>query len=74
MADKVVSSGKMKAVRGGSGHMFGRQTAGPKKPGVSGKAQTGTGGKFGKGGGSGHVGRQGVSSKAVSGRVSVAKR
>jgi hypothetical protein len=38
--------------------MFGRQTAGPKTPGITGKAQSGSGGKFAKGG-SGHMfGRQ----------------
>lgn len=68
---KVIKSGKMTPVRGGSGHMFGKQTVGPKKAGVTGKAQTGNGGKWGKGGGTGFVGKQGKSKHAVSGRVSV---
>ena len=49
MATKVVKSGTMKAVRGGPGHMFGKQHAGPKKSGITGKAQTGDGGKWAKG-------------------------
>ena len=74
MASKVVSTGKMAAVRGGKGHMFGKQSVGPKKPGVTGKAQSGSGGKWAKGGGTGHIGRQGKSSHVVAGRVSVSKR
>jgi len=68
---KVIKSGKMTPVRGGSGHMFGKQSAGPKKAGDSAKAQTGRGGKWAKGGGTGFVGKQGKSSHAVSGKVSV---
>jgi hypothetical protein len=71
---KVITSGKMKPVNGGSGHMFGKQHAGPKKAGITGKAQTGDGGKFAKGGGTGQIGRQGKSSPVVKGRVSVSKR
>jgi hypothetical protein len=70
---KVVSSGKMTPVRGGSGHMFGKQHAGPKKPGITGKAQTGDGGKFAKGGPTGKVGKQGTAGKAVAGRVSTGR-
>lgn len=73
MATKVIKSGKMTPVRGGPGHMFGRQSVGQKTPGISGKAQSGSGGKWAKGGGTGKVGKQGKSSHAVSGRVSVAK-
>lgn len=73
MATKVIKTGKMSPVRGGSGHMFGKQSAGPKTAGVSGKVQSGRGGKWGKGGGTGYVGKQGKSSAAVAGRVSVAK-
>lgn len=73
MATKVVKSGTMTPVRGGKGHMFGRQTVGPKKPGHTGKAQTGDGGKWAKGGGTGKVGKQGKSSHSVAGRVSVSK-
>ncbi len=71
---KVISSGKMTPVRGGGTKMFGKQTVGTKTPGVTGKADKGGGGKFGKGGPSGQIGKQGSSSKAVAGRVSVAKR
>lgn len=60
--------------KGGSGHMFGKQTVGTKTPGITGKADSGGGGKFAKGGGTGNVGRQGSGSKVVAGRVSVAKR
>lgn len=70
---KVIKSGKMTPVRGGPGHMFGKQTVGPKKPGHTGKAQTGNGGKWGKGGPTGLVGKQPSVSKAVPGRVSVSK-
>lgn len=45
--------------KGGSGHMFGKQSAGPKTPGITGKAQSGNGGKFAKGGPTGKVGKQG---------------
>jgi hypothetical protein len=71
---KVIKSGKMTAVRGGPGHMFGKQSAGPKSSAHTGKAQSGRGGKWAKGGGTGNVGSQGKSSKVVPGRVSVAKR
>lgn len=71
---KVVKSGKMTPVRGGPGHMFSQQHAGPKKPGVTGKISNASGGKWAKGGGTGNVGKQGKSSHAVSGRVSVSKR
>lgn len=73
MVSKVVKSGTMTPVRGGSGHMFGKQSAGPKKPMHTGKAQTGDGGKWAKGGGTGKVGKQGKSSHVVAGRVSVSK-
>ncbi len=70
---KVIKSGKMTPVRGGGGHMFGKQHAGPKKPGIAGKGDKDDGGKYGKGGGTGFVGKQGKSSHAVAGKVSVAK-
>lgn len=54
---KVISSGKMTPVRGGSGHMFGKQTAGTKKPGITGKADSGSG-KWTKGGSSKMFGKQ----------------
>lgn len=71
---KVVSKGSLGGAKGGTGHMFGKQYAGPKKAGLAGKSQSGSGGKWAKGGGTGHVGKQGKSSPVVSGRVSVAKR
>ena len=55
---KVISSKTMTPVRGGKGHMFGKQHAGPKKPGMTGKANTSDGGKFAKGGPTGKVGTQ----------------
>jgi hypothetical protein len=71
---KVISSGKMKPVRGGSGHMFGKQTVGTKKAGVTGKADSGGGGKWSKGGPTGKIGgKQPKAGKAVAGRVSVSK-
>lgn len=44
----VVKSKKAKPVRGGSGHMVGKQSAGPARPG--GMVNKGGGGKFAKGG------------------------
>jgi hypothetical protein len=71
---KVVKSGKMAPVRGGSGHMFGKQSVGTKAPGRSGKIDSGGGGKFIKGGPTGKIGgKQPKSSHAVAGRVSVSK-
>jgi hypothetical protein len=70
-ATKVIKSGKMTPVRGGSGHMFGKQTVGLKKPGHTGKAQSNSGGKWAKGGGTGYVGKQSKAGKVVAGRVSV---
>lgn len=51
---KVTKSSTPAFARGGSGKMFGKQSAGPKTPGVSHKAQSGSGGKWAKGG-SGHM-------------------
>lgn len=70
---KVISSGSMTPVRGGSTKMFGKQSVGTKTPGVTGKADKG-GGKWAKGGSSGQVGKQGSSSRAAAGKVSVSKR
>jgi hypothetical protein len=53
--------------------MFGKQTVGTKTPARTGKADTGGGKKFIKGGGTGYVGKQPKSSHAVKGRVSVSK-
>lgn len=55
---KVTKSSKPAFAQGGSGKMFGKQTAGPKSPGVSGKAQSGSGGKWAKGGSGKMFGRQ----------------
>ena len=68
---KTIKSGKMTPVRGGPGHMFGKQHAGPKKPGVSGKISNTSGGKWAKGGGTGYIGNQRGSSKAGSGKVAL---
>lgn len=59
---KSISTGKFPGggAKGGSGKMFGKQTSGTRSPGVTGKAQSGGGGKFAKGG-SGHMfGKQSV--------------
>ncbi len=55
---KVISSSKPAFAKGGSGHMFGKQSAGPKSPGVSHKAQSGSGGKWAKGGSGKMFGKQ----------------
>lgn len=70
---KVIKSGKMTPVRGGAGHMFGQQHAGPMKSGTTSKSNSGGGGKFAKGGGTGYVGKQGKSTPSVGGKVSVSK-
>jgi hypothetical protein len=60
---KVISKGSFPGggAKGGSGKMFGKQSVGTKTPGVTGKAQSGGGGKFAKGG-SGHMfGKQSAS-------------
>ena len=56
--------------KGGSGHMFGKQSAGNRKPGVTGKADSGRGGKFAKGGSGGMFGKQHASPRrpGVSGK------
>ncbi len=64
-SDKSKSKSTPAFAKGGSGKMFGKQSAGPKAPGVSGKETTGDGGKFAKGG-SGHMfGKQSASPKAA---------
>lgn len=68
---KVVKSGTMTPVRGGKGHMFGKQHAGPQKPGGSAHNVKGSGGKFAKGGGTGKVGGRTFSQKAKGGTVTV---
>lgn len=73
MATKTISKGPLKegGAKGGSGHMFGRQSAGPKNPGTSGKDQSGSGGKWAKGGAKGQVGKQGKIAKSTPGRVAL---
>lgn len=53
-SSKVISTKSMPAVHGGAGHMFGKQKAGNRSPGVTGKKDSGGSGKFAKGG-SGHM-------------------
>jgi len=57
---KVISTKKMTPVTGGKGHMFGKSSVGTKTPGVTGKADTGGGGKFIKGGTTKMAGKQTV--------------
>ena len=58
---KVISKSSGSFAKGGSGKMFGKQSAGPKSAGITGKAQSGSGGKWAKGG-SGHMfGKQSAS-------------
>ena len=60
---KVTKSSTPAFVKGGSGHMFGKQSVGTKTPGITGKADKGGGGKFIKGG-SGHMfGKQSASAR-----------
>lgn len=62
-SSKVISTKTLAPVRGGSGHMFGQQKAGNRSSGVTGKKDSGGGGKFGKGG-SGHmIGKQQASAR-----------
>lgn len=57
---KVISSKTMTPVTGGKGHMFGKQSVGTKKPGVTGKADSGGGGKWAKGGSTKMFGKSGA--------------
>jgi hypothetical protein len=66
---KVISSGPMKPVRGGPGHMTGNKV-GTQTPGQTATKPTNTGGKFAKGGNGHMVGRTG-SKPAVPGKVNV---
>lgn len=63
---KEISSKPATFAKGGSGKMFGKQSAGPQKPGTTAHSVSGNGGKFAKGGPSGKVGNQkpSVTSKA----------
>lgn len=54
--------------KGGSGKMFGKQTAGPQGPGVTQKNNKGSGGRWGKGG-SGHMFGKQMAGKMPSGRT-----
>lgn len=58
---KVTKSSTPAFAKGGSGHMFGKQTAGTKSPGSTGKVQSGGGGKFAKGGSGKMFGKQSAS-------------
>lgn len=63
---KTISKGAFPGggAKGGSGSMFGKQSVGTKKPGVTGKSDSGGGGKWAKGG-SGHMfGKQSASPRA----------
>jgi len=53
-SSKVISTKSMPGVHGGKGSMFGKQIAGSRAPGVTGKKDSGGSGKFAKGG-SGHM-------------------
>jgi hypothetical protein len=64
---KVTKSSKPAFAQGGSGKMFGKQTAGPKTPGLSGKVQSGSGGKWAKGGSKQMFGKQSAGTR-TSGR------
>lgn len=55
---KVMSSSSPAFAKGGKAKMFGKQSAGPQKSGVSGHATSGNGGKFAKGGGKKMFGKQ----------------
>lgn len=48
---KQKSSKSTTFVRGGKTKMFGKQSAGPQKPGTTAATKSGSGGKFAKGGG-----------------------
>jgi hypothetical protein len=62
---KVKSEGSKTFAKGGSGHMHGKQHAGPQKPGTSSHDVSSDGGKFGKGG-SGHMfGKQSATTKVA---------
>ena len=58
MASKVKSSKAPAWAKGGSTKMFGRQAAGPQKPGTTAHNVSGNGGKFAKGGRGHMFGRQ----------------
>lgn len=65
---KSASSGAGMFPKGGNGKMFGKQHAGPKAPGVTGKVTKGDGGKF-PAGGSGKMFGKGSARPAVAGRT-----
>ena len=62
---KVEKSSTPSFAKGGSGSMFGRQHAGTKSPGVTGKATSGDGGKFASGGSSHMFGKQSANQKTA---------
>lgn len=53
--------------KGGSGHMVGKQHVGTRKPGLTGKSDSSSGGRWGKGGPTGKVGSQAPSRPAKAG-------
>ena len=55
---KVTKSSTPAFAKGGSGKMFGKQSVGTKTPGISGKADSGGGGKWAKGGSGKMFGKQ----------------
>lgn len=59
-SSKVISSKSLVGggAHGGAGHMFGKQKVGTRSPGVTGKKDSGGGGKFGKGGAGHMIGKQ----------------
>lgn len=59
-SSKVISTKSLVGggAHGGSGSMFGKQKAGSRAPGVTGKKDSGGGGKFGKGGPGHMIGKQ----------------
>ena len=63
---KVIKSSSGSFVKGGSGHMFGKQSVGPRKSlsqAGTGKAQTGSGGKWAKGGNTHMFGKQSANAR-----------
>lgn len=57
---KVISSKTMSPVTGGSNKMVGKSSVGTKTPGVTGKSDSGGGGKWAKGGSGKMFGKSGA--------------
>lgn len=64
---KVIKTSNKQFVKGGKGHMFGKQGASPQRPGTSSTTEGQGGGKFGKGG-SGHMAKKQSAGPMPSGR------